>query len=516
MRSALLTSLFLAALSLPLLGGTLLPYAPTPESVPSQDYTVTVDGQPIPVERLGAISYARFQFTGQVQVAIRASHPIAHSTISPVSYQIPATTTGDTLSFPLTQPRSLIISVDALDQLLLFADSPETDAPASSGPGIINLATYLPPHRPLDTPVTAAFQKALDDTSALHHGAGGTLYVPPGLYLTGQLTLRSHVHLYLPAGVLLRSVAPFTPQNFPRQGTNPVDSSFLFISDATGASLTGRGVIDGNGLAVRQGDPTANVKLLRAVRSSALRISGLYFRNSSRWSLHLLHSDDVTLQDIKLINDTRGQPTPQGFRKFLVTNTDGLDIDASSHVTLRDSFIYTGDDATTIKVTGYLHLQRPCDHITIQHNVLWSYKCGIRIGDETRDDLHDITFRDNDIVHSDRAIAIYSRDGGRLFNLNLLNNRTEYVGGDSSQRLFLLRVETLPKGPPPGPIQHVLIRDFFALQPAPQPSTIAGLDPTAQVTDITFENIVISGTRAQSLHDIPLDLKNFTDRILLH
>jgi polygalacturonase len=506
---------FLLAHSLPLFGGDLLPYASTPDTVPSQDYSVTVNGQSIAVEKMGDVSYARFRFTGEVQVSVKTPQPITDSTISPVSYQIVATKSGDTLAFPLREPRSLIITVGKLDKLLLFADPPEKDAPNAQAAGVTNLATYLPADRSPETPVTEAFQKAIDETSARNHGAGGILYVPNGKYLAGQLTLRSNVHLFLQDGALVKSVGNFSPTNYPRQGTNPIDSSFIFISDAKNVSISGRGVIDGNGLAVRQSDRIANVKLLRAVNCTNLRVSGVHFRNSSRWSLHILHSEDVVFQDFKLINDVRGQPTKEGYREFLVTNTDGVDIDASNQVTIKNSFIYTGDDATTIKVTGYLKLQRPCHDITIENNVLWSYKCGIRIGNESREDLHDITFRNNDMVHSDRAIAIYSEDGGRLFNINIFNNRTEFVGSDANERIFMLRVATAKKNSRPGSIDRVVIKDFFALQPAKQNSSADGFDATGKVTNVTLENIVIGGKPAKTLQDIPFDQKDFTENITL-
>src|SRR4051812_26297575 len=56
---------------------------------------------------------------------------------------------------------------------------------------------------------TAAFEKAI---ASCEKAGGGTVYVPPGKYLTGTIALKSHVTLHLDAGA--RILASQKPQDY--------------------------------------------------------------------------------------------------------------------------------------------------------------------------------------------------------------------------------------------------------------------------------------------------------------
>src|SRR6516165_8170567 len=66
-------------------------YAQTPGAVPSQNYSLTVNGKPVFVEKFKDVSYARFAFNGTAKISITASDPVKSFQISPVSYGITAT-----------------------------------------------------------------------------------------------------------------------------------------------------------------------------------------------------------------------------------------------------------------------------------------------------------------------------------------------------------------------------------------------------------------------------------------
>ncbi len=492
-----------------------IPYEKTPGAVASTNYTISINGQPIGVESFGDVSYARFILTGKVEVVIKASQPITDCAISPLSFKIAAVKKDDSWTFSLTQPRSLILTLNKQEKLFIFADSPEVGAPTIGDSAVTNLASYMPaPHNP-DAPVTAEFQKAIDETSAKNGGSGGVLYVPNGQYFVGQLKLKSNVHLYLQNGALIKAIPDFVPELYPLQGSNPKDSSFIFLGKAKNVKVTGRGVIDGNGLEVRTKNAKANIKLMRSVESSDILVDGIYFRNSSRWSLHMLQSESITYRNFKLINDVRVTPgASEKIDSFLVSNTDGVDIDASQHVVIEDSFIYTGDDTISTKVTYYMNLKRPCFDVVAKNNVLWCHKCAIRVGTETHEDMYDILFENNDIVRADRAVALQSEDGGKIYNIKAINNRAEYIGGDRNERFFLLKARK-GRGGAPGSITNVLIKDFFALQPAKQESSIEGLSAGSQISGVTFENIVIGGVQVKKIGDIPMKLGDFSENIVV-
>ena len=86
---------------------------------------------------------------------------------------------------------------------------------------------------------TRTIQRALDSAATL---GGGTVYVPPGIYLTGTLQLRSNVNLYLEAGAVLKGSANVNDYMF-----NGRRVGLLFTQDAENVSISGHGTIDGNG-----------------------------------------------------------------------------------------------------------------------------------------------------------------------------------------------------------------------------------------------------------------------------
>jgi hypothetical protein len=491
-------------------GGPAL-YAPTPGSTASTLFTVSVDGLTVPVEKFGDASYARFTTTGAASITITTpGHAIATASVSPLKENLQLNKNGQTVSFNINHAGNYFVRVDDLEPLMIFADAPEAGAPPGPGdPRVVDLSTYLPPGRDPAAPVTALIQKAIDDTAAQADGAGGILFVPNGRHVAGQLKLKSNVFLYLADGALLQSQADFNTTDFPPQANS--DSSFIFIENARNVRIGGRGVIDGNGYAVRTLNPKANIKLLRTAGAADVLIEDVFFRDSARWSLHILDSERVTLRNFKLVNDLRGAFNPsEGVHVAVVTNTDGVDADASNDVLVEGAFIYTGDDAITPKVTNYMNRRRPCRGFVARNNILWTLKCALRVGDEALDDIHDVLFENNDIIRADRAIVLINgmdghANGARLHDIRAINNRAEYIGGDYHERFFKFEIIK------PGTTDTILIKDFFARQKAPQNSNMRGLDAARKITGVTFDNIVIGGTRAAGTGDIPLDVQPYAD-----
>ncbi|WP_240420065.1 hypothetical protein [Paenibacillus periandrae] len=90
------------------------------------------------VEQFGDVSYARFSYSGTVQVDVYANETIETFGISPLNYQIAGIKDGSKLTFSISEPRTLIITINYLEKLLLFADGLEADAPVIGAPGVVN------------------------------------------------------------------------------------------------------------------------------------------------------------------------------------------------------------------------------------------------------------------------------------------------------------------------------------------------------------------------------------------
>ncbi len=99
-----------------------------------------------------------------------------------------------------------------------------------------------------ETLETAALQNAID---ACSQAGGGTLYFPPGRYLTGSLSLRSDIVLHLDAGAVL--LGSQDPAGYPVIDTRwegieqPGHAPLLGGRDLHNVSIRGRGLVDGRG-----------------------------------------------------------------------------------------------------------------------------------------------------------------------------------------------------------------------------------------------------------------------------
>src|SRR5580658_10480295 len=120
--------------------------------------------------------------------------------------------------------------------------------PAAPAPAIFDVKHYgaAGDGRRLET---AAINQAIDVCAA---EGGGTVYVPPGQYLTGTVVLKSHVSLQLEAGATL--LGSEDPKDYlliddPWEKTNKTIAPLIYADHATNITLTGRGTIDGQGRA---------------------------------------------------------------------------------------------------------------------------------------------------------------------------------------------------------------------------------------------------------------------------
>ncbi len=88
---------------------------------------------------------------------------------------------------------------------------------------------------------TAAIQAAIDACGSLP--GGGTVYLPPGTFLTGTVFLRSNITLWIDEGATLLG-SPLQ-KDFP---TSPSQWYTILAQDVQNVELTGGGVVSGQGL----------------------------------------------------------------------------------------------------------------------------------------------------------------------------------------------------------------------------------------------------------------------------
>jgi polygalacturonase len=339
---------------------------------------------------------------------------------------------------------------------------------------------------------TAALQMAIDACAA---AGGGKVVFPNGTYLSGSLELKSGVHLVLtPEAVLLGS----------RDLKDYPSRKLISASDATNVAIEGGGTIDGQGDAFWQkrdrtysGPPyrgTAQFNYEALPRPSFLYfqrcrdvvLRNVTLKNSPAWTVHLLRCQNARVEKVTIRNPLHGP------------NTDGIDINSSIDVVVRDCDIITGDDGVVLKSTEPGH-DHPSRNITVENCRIWSACNCMKLGTETHDRFENIVFRnchlyggsDISLERPLSGVAIESVDGAHLSGITVsditMTNvrapifvRLGHRGGNSPRTQ---QVE--PRVP--GRIEKVVIRNVTAEHSLFE-SSITGI-PGHCVENITLENL---------------------------
>ncbi|MGH8017089.1 MAG: glycoside hydrolase family 28 protein [Opitutaceae bacterium] len=506
-----------AALMSPMLGFAafkeavkLQTYQPAVRAHKSQIYRVTVNGQPVFPERFHDIDYVHFSAGGEVTVSVRTPSRIRKFSISPKARGIAAEAVGDTLTFTLTEPCQLIVTIGDAQRLFVFADAIDTEAPVPGRPGVASILDFDVDASGVRLE-TGRIQRAIDEVSR----KGGTLYFPPGTYLTGTLALKSNLTLYLAGGTVLlgspnREDYPVDagfkeadlvndPEHYTNQGAKMTYSRLLLVDHASNVRIAGRGVIDGQGQVVRPQGKPAN--LLRIRDSSNVTVEGVFLRNPAAWNTHVLHSDRVTFRDVKVLNNRT------------VRNTDGINPDASRDVLVERCFFYCGDDAVAIKTSGNSRLLRNAERITVRDCVMLTRKSAMKLGTESFAEYErDITFENNDVVEADRAMSLYCSDGAKFENIRWLNNRVESTYPDSQRRTLHFTVIERG-GDEPGHIRNVLIKDTLVAEASPNPLVMKGHSEAHGIRDVRFVNFSVGGRMCHNAAEARLETNEFVSDV---
>ncbi len=467
-------------------GNRVVSYPAVSTAVKSSSYTVSVNGVSVFTEQYKDIHYVHFAFTGMADIVVTAGSDIKSYTLSPESYGIQSKVEGRRLSFTIAEPGKLVVRMNNGQRLCLFADPIENDPSKLGDSKLVNIMAFGLDNTG-ETLETERIQKAVDSIEK-----GGVLYLPPGIYSTGTLRLKSNMTLYLAAGAMLKGATK--AESYP---SDSIGRRLLMIADATDVTIKGRGIIDGNGAAVRASGEKAHLLTLK--NSSDILIEGIFLRESASWNTHILCCDRVTIRNIKMINDVA------------LSNTDGFDPDSSSDVLIEDSFIYAGDDAVAVKTSNRGKLLRDLVNNTFRNNVVMTQKSALKVGTETRGGrMTKISFLNNQVIQSDRGMAIYCNDGADISDVQFIGNHFEGNYPDSKRRMIDFKITNRDGA---GLIRNILIKNCSFSKPFPRKSTIEGLDAGHTIQGVVFQNFSIAGKMCRNAKEAQLETGAFVEDI---
>jgi polygalacturonase len=252
---------------------------------------------------------------------------------------------------------------------------------------------------------TRAIQDLID--RAAREG-GGTLVVPAGTFVTGALFFKQGVNLSIEKGGVLKG--SINPEDYPQvqtrwEGTEREwTSALLNFTGMTDVELSGEGTVDGSGdewlarggfgrgqqpRAPQEGAapprPRAGrPRMICFQNCKRVRIANLKLRQQAVWCLHILYSEDVTVDGVNITADHN------------IPSSDGIDIDSSRRVRVNNVDIDVNDDCITIKSgkdADGLRVNRPAEDIVIENSRFHYAHGGVAMGSETSGGIRNVEVR---------------------------------------------------------------------------------------------------------------------------
>jgi polygalacturonase len=310
-----------------------------------------------------------------------------------------------------------------------------------------------------DVLCTDAFAKAIDQ---LYKMGGGHLVVPRGVWLTGPIVLRSNIDLHLEAGAVIQFAAdenlyPIINTSFEGLDTRRCQSP-LSANGATNISVTGQGVIDGNGQYWRpvkrskvtdaqwkevmarpggremkkdywvpsegyeRGEKGANMnvpkaeteeewqavkRFLRPVMVSLVNcknvlLKDVIFQNSPAWNIHPLMCENIIIDNVLARNPSYAQ------------NGDALDLESCTNALIVNSKFDAGDDGICLKSGKNEDGRRravPCANVVVDGCTVFAGHGGFVVGSEMSSGVRNIYVKNCQFLGTDVGLRFKSTRG---------------------------------------------------------------------------------------------------------
>ncbi len=409
-------------------------YPPPPGEPASEDYSVTVNGQPVFVYRATVnrsaaahgiepetVGFATFDFSGEAQVVVTAARDLQSVTVRPHSLGITPVLRDKAVRFTIARPCKLCLEPDGGDRqvLFLFAHARESYPGGVPQPGQENVR-----------------------------------YFGPGVHEAGEIRPRSGETIYLAGGALVYGK--------------------IAAAGVHGVRILGRGILDGSKW--KQWETS----LVALADCSDVEVRGVILRDSPAWTVVPQRCERVTVADVKILN----------YRK----NSDGINLVNCRQVTVDDCFVRNYDDSIVVKATE--PDERAVEDIRVRNCVIWcDWGFSLGVTYETRvERISRLRFENCDVLHGMACrgvLGLKVGDRAMVSDVVFDNIRVE----DARIQLLELVIDRdmFSKDERRGHIRGVVFRNVSLLGGEFVHSTMAGFDAAHCVEDVTFENLRIHG-----------------------
>ncbi len=406
---------------------------------------------------------------------------------------------------------------------------------------------------------TVAINRAIDAAS---RSGGGTVYFPPGTYLSFSIRLKSNITLYLDNGATILAADPAEHKGsydlpepnewdmYQDFGHSHWQNSLMWGIGIENFAIVGQGMIDGKGLSRRSPGPR-RPRSVGETPSSMANIPSPLGETSDRREMNglgtkaiaLKLSRNITLKDFSIYRAGHFALLATGVDNLTIdnlrvdTNRDGFDIDACRNVRISNSYVNTpNDDAIVLKSSYALGFVRATENVTITNSQVSGFDLGtlldgtfkttqefapdrdrvtgrIKFGTESNGGFKNIAISNINFVRS-RGLAIEMVDGGTIEDVTV-NNITMRDITTSPIFIRLGARQRAPEGTPIGAVRRIAISNVVVSDAQGEfASIIAGL-PGYDIQDVMLSNITIrykgGGTKADAARVVPENEKSYPE-----
>lgn len=309
--------------------------------------------------------------------------------------------------------------------------------------GVYNVRNYgaVGDGKTLDSP---ALNRAI---SAATNDGGGRVVVPAGTYLCGSIHLDDNIELHLMSGAKILAAPAsmnaydesevFGAPEYQDGGHTYFHNSLIWAEGKQNVSITGFGMIDGEGLTKKDTEKAGNVQ------------GGSIGTGDKAIALKLCKN--ILIRDITIFRGGHFAIITTGCERGTIdnvtidTNRDGIDIDCCKYLTVSNCKVNTpNDDAIVLKSSYALKQPVMTEHILINNCLVTGYKLGtfldgtyqpekvnwvcgrIKLGTESNGGYRNIAITNCTCMWSS-GLAFEEVDQGRMENIVVSNISMSHV-----------------------------------------------------------------------------------------
>ena len=372
----------------------------------------------------------------------------------------------------------------------------------------------------------SAIQKAIDACS--EDGGGNVVFSTNHTFISGPVELKSNINIVLEANSVWKANPDESIYKLSAFGENRGEGMmWIYAKDAKNISITGKGIIHGNGVAfmgkelhdsyelkpVTTFDPRPHVLTLFGVDN--LTIRDITIRDGAYWTVHLIGCNGAVIDGINLLNNLK------------IRNGDGIDLDHSKNVRISNCHITSGDDCICLKNRREYEAYGSCHDITVTNCVMTSRSCAIKIGSENMDSIYNVVFDNCVITRSNRGLGIQNRDEGTVTDVVFSNIQmdcqlwsdvwwgqaepiyvTSYPRANGNHKDANWR---FPKGETKGRCGEVSRIFFNNITAVSENGCFVGGDEKGKVNNIYFNNVRLFNKKVTNYEGGQIDLRPCRD-----